>query len=389
MTDIPEIPEPNQINIPRSKNFENKTESSKPSETNKILETPKTKIDIDIPYQLDPTFKSRLIDHLKKKGRKRLNFLFEPEFVDITKSEKEQLKMEEAEEKRLKNERTLQEEEDRKRNEELKKLEEQGTINNQPIIQNPNEVFRALDDNLAKFGPAEKAYIDQYYKISDMFVICPLYYNYRISLQYEEKGDAYFLFDTKEYSPVCSHNCCPNQARTFDMELRAFSMDEKFIRKRFATLNKPYRCACSCLCACCSRPTLNVNINGGTEYLGKVVEIRTICSPTLYIYNKNDTWKYKITGSCSQCGYCCKDLCCGMCNSAQFEIYPAGDDPDAKPVGIIKKVKMSGKKRKPDYEQVEVTLPKNGSCQDKVLIISAGIFLEMLYFQNNILFLPQ
>ena len=307
----------------------------------------------EVPYLLDPTYKSRLLDTLKKKGRKRLNTLFEPEVVDITKSEKEQKKMEEDEEKRIENERKLQEIEDIKRDKELERqeLEELNQINtinintNNNINNNNNNIFRTLEDDLAKFGPAQKAYIDQYYKISDMFVCCPLYYNYRISFQYEDKGDAYYLFDTKEYSPVCSHDCCPNQSRTFDMELRSFSLDEKLIRKRFATLNKPFRCACSCLCACCTRPTLNVNINGGTEFLGSVVEIRTLCTPTLYIYNKADVWKFKITGSCSQCGYCCKDLCCGMCNNCNFEIYPPGDNPDEKPVGFIKKTKFSGKKK--------------------------------------------
>ena len=360
----------------QNKNYQNLDDAEK----NRLKEQ-KNIADAEIPYELDPTYKSRLLDALKKKGRKRLNTLFEPEFVDITKSEKEQKKMEEEEEKKLKRERSLQEEEDKKRAKELEEQENNLNFNSQ-TNQNSSKVFRTLDDDLAKFGPAIKAYIDQYYKISDMFVCCPLYYNYRISLQYEEKGDAYFLFDTKEYSPVCSHDCCPNQARTFDMELRSISIEEKFMRKRFAKLNKPYRCACSCLCACCSRPTLNVSIKGGTEFLGSIVEIRTLCTPTLYIYNKAKNWKYKISGSCSQCGYCCKDLCCGMCNNCVFEIYPAGDDPDAKALGVIKKVKMSGKKRKPDYEQVEVTFPINASCQDKCLILSSCIFIEMLYFQN-------
>ena len=341
------------------------------------LQNQKTQIEAEIPYQIDPTYKSRLIEALKKKGLKRLKILFEPEFVDITKSEKEQLKMEDEYEKKLKKERALQEEEDKKREKELKNQE--NNLTTQINLSN-NQIFRTLDDDLAKFGPATKAFIDQYYKISDMFVCCPLYYNYRISLQYD--NEAYFLFDTKEYSPVCSHDCCPNQARTFDMELRSLSIDEKKMRKRFATINKPYRCACSCCCACCSRPTLNVKINGGVEYIGKVVEIRTLCTPTLYIFNKANNWKWKISGSCSQCGYCCKDLCCGMCNNCTFQIYPPGEDPDAKAVGIINKVKMSGKKRKPDFEQVEVSFPGTASCQDKVLIISACLFLQMLYFQN-------
>ena len=368
---------------PQPTQTQTQNQSPKIDENEKTrLKNQKLQIEADTPYQLDPTYKSRLIDALKKKGRKRLITLFEPEFVDITKSEKEQLKMENEYDKKIKRERSQQEEEDKKREKELKQKEKEDDYNlipEQVNLQN-NQIFRTLEDDLAKFGPATKAYIDQYYKISDMFVCCPLYYNYRISLQYDK--DAYFLFDTKEYSPVCSHDCCPNQARTFDMEIRSYSIDEKMIRKRFATINKPYRCACSCCCACCSRPTLNVKINGGSNYIGKVVEIRTLCTPTLYIFNKADNWKWKISGSCSQCGYCCKDLCCGMCNNCTFQIYPPGEDPDAKAVGIINKVKMSGKKRKPDYEQVEVTFPGTASCQDKVLIISACLLLQMLYFQN-------
>ena len=84
------------------------------AEKNRLKEQKKI-ADAEIPYELDPTYKSRLLDTLKKKGRKRLNTLFEPEFVDITKSEKEQKKMEEEEEKKLKKERLLQEEEYKKR----------------------------------------------------------------------------------------------------------------------------------------------------------------------------------------------------------------------------------------------------------------------------------
>ena len=362
-------------NPQKTTTIENKNQNQK---TN--IQTQKTD-EVEKSYPIDQTYKSRLIAALEKYGRKRPITLFEPEFIDITKSEKEQLKMEEAYDKKTQREKSLQEEEDKKREKELQKKQTEGEnyIQNQPNLTN-NQIFRTLDDDLAKFAHATKAYIDQYYKISDMFVCCPLYYNYRISLLYDKIP--YFLFDTKEYSPVCSHDCCPNQSRTFDMEIRSYSIDEKFMRKRFATINKPFRCACSCLCACCSRPKLEVKINGGTEYIGKVVEIRTLCTPTLYIFNKSNYVKYRIDGRCSQSGYCCKDLCCGMYNNCTFQIYYGGEDPDAKVVGTINKLKMSGKKRKPDFEQVEVTFPVTASCYDKVLIISACLFLEMLYFQN-------
>ena len=67
-----------------------------------------------------------------------------------------------------------------------------------------------------------------------------------------------------------------------------------------------------------------------------------------------------------------------MCNNCTFQIYPPGEDPDAKAVGVINKLKMSGKKRKPDFEQVEVSFPGTASCQDKVLIISACLLVLSL-----------
>ena len=244
-----------------------------------------------------------------------------------------------------------------------------------------NNNYITLDNDLAKFTKCKKVYIDQYYKISDMFVICPLYYNYRISLEYEKEGEAYYLFDSKDLSPTCSHNCCPNQAKSVKMEIGSYGIG-KGIRQRFAIFEKPYRCACLFLCACCTRPTFNIFINEGNEKIGYIREIRTACDPTLNVFSKYDTLKYTISGSCCQCGYCCKDLCCGMCNSATFSIYNGADDKKEKPEGTISKIKFSGNKVKPDYEQSTIVYPIQASCEDKVLILAAALFIQILYFQN-------
>ena len=48
----------------------------------------------------------------------------------------------------------------------------------------------------------------------------------------------------------------------------------------------------------------------------------------------------------------------------------------------ISKIKFSGNKVKPDYEQSTIVYPIQASCEDKVLILAAALFIQILYFQN-------
>ena len=51
-------------------------------------------------------------------------------------------------------------------------------------------------------------------------------------------------------------------------------------------------------------------------------------------------------------------------------------------MGLINKDHRSGKKTKPDYDQLTVTYPPSCSCQDKVLLMCSALVIEYLYFQN-------
>ena len=51
-------------------------------------------------------------------------------------------------------------------------------------------------------------------------------------------------------------------------------------------------------------------------------------------------------------------------------------------LGKIIKDHRSGKKTKPDYDQLVVVFPPNSSCQQKILITCATLALEYLYFQK-------
>ena len=294
--------------------------------------------------------KERLNNQLKNEGVLRPKTLFDGSDFDVLKKEKEILK------------------------------EDQEEDSNKPI--NENNGNTSFEDDLAKFMICKKIYIDQYYKISDLFVKCPLYYNYRISLEYDKEGEAYYLFNSIDLSSSCSHNICSNQSQSIKIDIGSYdSRKEK--RKKFIILQKPFRCACSCFCACCSRPTLNIFINNKEkEMIGFIREIRTKYNPIMYIFYKNGILKYKIATSYCQCGYCCRNChCFEMCDKAKFDIFNYNDFNE-KSIGSIEKVIVRGNKVKPDYEQITVNLPSNASNLDKVLIMASAFFIDLLYYQN-------
>ena len=331
-----------------------------------------------IPYKVSDTYKQTLLELLKKVNRTRPKYLLDPERDDITRDiktldeeELEQKKLEEVEEQNA-------EEKEKEDKIFMNKYKESSLLGN-----------TMLEDPLALFHDCEKVYIDQFYKLSDLFVICPLYFNYRISLEYktsEGEYSAYHLFNTKEISPPCSHNVCANQAREIEINIFNFILTPKDTpnttnRKiqKFVRIRKDCRCAFSCLCACCSRPTFVVETP--VEMLGKIIETRTVCDPVLQIADINNDVIYVLKAKFCDCGFCCRDQCCDnrKCASCLFIIY---DGAQENKLGMISKDHRSGKKTKPDYDQLIVTYPPGISCQDKVLIMGAAIAIEYLYFQN-------
>jgi len=331
-----------------------------------------------IPYKVSNSYPQQLITALRKNEHCRPRSLFAPDFFDITrniddleKDEMKKLKIEEQEHNSLEN----------------KERSDQLHLNS--YKESSFNGNTKLEDPFALFYNAETAYIDQFYKLSDLFVICPLYMNYRISLEYcigetdgRKEYGAYHLFNTKEISPPCSHNCCANQAREIDINFFNIILEPEDRRRRiqkFVTLKKGCRCAFSCLCACCTRPTFYVDTPIGN--LGKIIEKRTLCDPIIEIRDINDEVIYVISTSGSNCGYCCRDQCCDnrKCASCEFIIY---DGTMQYKYGTINKDHKSGKRMMPDYDQLKVVFPPNISCQDKILLVCAALVVEYLYFQN-------
>ena len=360
--------ENHEENINNEKQEEKKEETPENKEEKKsedLLQTIDKKVKLPIvPYKISESYPQTLLNILKRNDRLRPKSLLAPEMGDITrtiddlvKDEERQLKIEELEDKNKENK------------------ERDDKIHLSSYKQSTNDGKTVLQDPFALFYGAEVAYIDQFYKLSDLFVICPLYLNYRISLEYcigetdgKKEYAAYHLFNTKETSPPCSHDCCANQAREIDLNIFNFTLEPEEKKRRiqkFVTIKKGCRCAFSCLCACCSRPTFVVDTP--IDPLGKIIETRTVCAPIIHIQDINEDIIYVITTNGNNCGFCCRDQCCDnrKCASCEFLIY---DGEMKNTIGTIKKDHKSGRKMMPDYDQLKVVFPPGISCQDKILI---------------------
>ena len=366
--------------IERENDEKNKMKDNKKEEKkNEELESLDNEVKLPIiPYKVSDAYPQQLITALRKNEHCRPRSLLAPDFFDITRNIDD---LEKDEEKKLK----LEEQEHNS----LENKERSDQIHLNSFKESSFNGNTKLEDPFALFYKAETAYIDQYYKLSDLFVICPIYMSYRISLEYcigevdgRKEYGAYHLFNTKEKSPPCTHNCCANQARDININLFNIVLEpEERKRKiqKFVTLKKGCRCALSCFCACCTRPTFYVDTPIGN--LGKIIEKRTICDPIIEVRNINDEVVYVISTSGSSCGFCCRDQCCDSrkCASCEFIIY---DGTMQYKYGTIHKDHKSGKKMRPDYDQLKVVFPPDISCQDKILLLCASLALEYLYFQN-------
>ena len=366
--------------IERENDEKNKMKDNKKEEKkNEDLESLDNEVKLPIiPYKVSDAYPQQLITALRKNEHCRPRSLLAPDFFDITRNIDD---LEKDEEKKLK----LEEQEHNS----LENKERSDQIHLNSFKESSFNGNTKLEDPFALFYKAETAYIDQYYKLSDLFVICPIYMSYRISLEYcigevdgRKEYGAYHLFNTKETSPPCTHNFCANQARDININLFNIVLEpEERKRKiqKFVTLKKGCRCAFSCFCACCTRPTFYVDTPIGN--LGKIIEKRTICDPIIEVRNINDEVVYVISTSGSSCGFCCRDQCCDSrkCASCEFIIY---DGTMQYKYGTIHKDHKSGKKMRPDYDQLKVVFPPDISCQDKILLLCASLALEYLYFQN-------
>ena len=190
------------------------------------------------------------------------------------------------------------------------------------------------------------------------------------------------LFKCKEESGCCESNCCPFDARPFSIKIKHISgqnqMNEDFT-KGFAEFKRPFKCTCCCL----ARPSMSATYAESGVFFGKVIEAFSCCDPIFNVYDKDKAIKYRITCDCCQCGFCCRNSCCGKLFSVNLNIHDGNDvNMTGKPVGTIKK-KCEGIQQLITDNTYILTFPENASPEEKLMLIGAVLLLDYRYYEDN------
>ena len=185
-----------------------------------------------------------------------------------------------------------------------------------------------------------------------------------------------FLFKCKEKSGWCMRHCCTSTRRGFDMDISYIASGNPMdpIATDYAVAYKSCNLACCCLC----RPELELSLKEGNRPIGRVRYVCTLCDPTFYAYNSEDTLRYIVSASCCQCGLMCSNNFCGKFSECLFDIY--GPDGDGA-IGKILKQSASPEEMVTDADSYEVNFPSNATPEDKLLLTTLGLLIDYQYFE--------
>ena len=188
-----------------------------------------------------------------------------------------------------------------------------------------------------------------------------------------------YLFKCKEQSTCCQRQCCPADAREFNMLIKHISNPMGFkedFSKYFAKLSKPFKCTCLCL----ARPKITGEYTSNNQVFGEVKEECTCCDPLFVVLNQSEV-KYSITINCCQCGFCCRSACSGY-YAVDCIIREGGKN--GTPVGSIKKKLASNiLEFMGDADTYVVEFPPSATPEDKLSLIMAGLFIDYRYLESN------
>ncbi len=145
----------------------------------------------------------------------------------------------------------------------------------------------------------------------------------------------------------------------------------------FLKLERP----CKCTFLCFGRPEILVILveGGKKEYLGKIVDPFHCCGMGFDVYNKDNTKKYSIEGSCCQLGIWCK-FPCEACQTIDFDVKsPSGEILSS----LQKKSQGCLKAAMSDSDNFALNFPKSCTLADKALLMSAVLFVDFRYFEEK------
>lgn len=169
--------------------------------------------------------------------------------------------------------------------------------------------------------------------------------------------------------------------RPFRMKLKwkKTGKEAEDFEKPCITFEKPYKCACYC---CCRPEMTGTNHKDGIDF-GKVVDDWRCCDPSFQIFDQENKKKYKIAGSCCQCGLMCKT--CSPFYETKFFIYDAdaNEDPSNAVGSIVRKSRECFKAMFTDADEFNVYFPKNATAYDKLMLIGTTLMIDYTYFEED------
>ena len=188
-----------------------------------------------------------------------------------------------------------------------------------------------------------------------------------------------YLFKCLERSGWCTRNCLASSIRPFTMEIRHIASIGQFdpsFSKNFANALRNFKCTCFCL----NRPEIIVSLSDSGKFVGKIINPFTFCDPEFEVYNTSGELKYLVKGDCCQCGLLCSNNFCGKLSEVYFPIYKGRGGGQ---VGNIVKKVAQLHEMVTDADTYMVDFPNDATPEEKLLLISLGLFIDYLYFEEE------
>ena len=238
--------------------------------------------------------------------------------------------------------------------------------------------FTFVQDPISELAMSYRATIRQQPEVTELLTGCESENRYHVFISLVNGMEKY-LFKCKEQSTCCQRQCCPADAREFNMLIKHISNPDAFkenFSKYFAKLSKPYKCSCLCL----ARPKITGEYTSNNQVFGEVKEECSCCDPLFVVLNQSEV-KYSITINCCQCGFCCR-CSCSKYFTVDCIIREGGKN--GTPVGSIKKrsarniMELIG-----DADTYIIEFPPSATPEDKLSLIMAGLFIDYRYYESN------
>ena len=237
-----------------------------------------------------------------------------------------------------------------------------------------------VQDPMVELGNSTGVLIRQQPQLLEQFTGCESPNRYYVFSQ-SPQGGMKLLFKCREHSGCCMRQCCPANAREFNMDIKHIIdgnmlLDDNFSAP-FVRVNKPFKCTCFCL----ERPEMQVTFGESSQPCGRIKQPFSCCDPIFQINDNTGAMRYIIHGECCQCGLCCSNNFCGKLSEVLFNIYQTEDR--TAPCGSIIKKSATGAELVTSADSYQVNFPQGATPQDKLLLIIAGLMIDYQYFEES------